>query len=228
MSKRHRINVDSTHWRCIDVRYDSVSTSMSTGLNLTIFILYQKVDESSHEGQQIIASKFWRTRLTKISDDQKSASDRPHSSSSGDVKMTTNTMRSVMASLNKMAILRQRTMVNKGNVTRSTPFRNFVPSEVEKEMERIVSTAIKGVVYDPKRSGVLARSLSDTIKGKLKNMKLPRYKFVCMVTIVDKTEPSLVIGSRCLWNDTADNYVTVEISNPSLVAIATVYAILQE
>ena len=121
-----------------------------------------------------------------------------------------------MASLNKMAILRQRTIANKGNVTNSIPFRKFIPGEVETEVERIMSTAIKGIVYDPKRSSVLARSLSDTIRNKLKTMKFPRYKFVCLVTIVDKSQAGLVMGSRCLWDEGSDNNATVNVSNSSV------------
>ena len=46
--------------------------------------------------------------------------------------------------------------------------------------------------------------------------------------ILGKTQPSLMIGSRCLWNDSSDNYITVEVSNDSLTAIATVYALMHE
>ena len=91
-----------------------------------------------------------------------------------------------------------------------------------------MSTAIKGIVYDPKRSSVLARSLSDTIRNKLKTMKFPRYKFVCLVTIVDKSQAGLIMGSRCLWDEGSDNYATVNVSNSSVEAVAIVYAIHQE
>ena len=173
-----------------------------------------------------MASNFWKTRLSKHDEDH--SSKRHGSGSSSDVKITAGAMKSVMASLNKMAVLRQRALVNKGNVSSSTPLRKFVPEETEREVTRIVSTAIKGIVYDPVRSGVLAKSLSETIRGKLKNMKFPRYKFVCTVTILGKTQPSLMIGSRCLWNDSSDNYITVEVSNDSVTAIATVYALMHE
>ena len=96
------------------------------------------------------------------------------------------------------------------------------------EVQRIVSTALKGVVYDSKMSSFLAKSLSDTIRNKLKTMKFPRYKFVCHVTIADKSQSGLMIGSRCLWDEGSDNYATVEVSNSSVAAVATVYAIHQE
>ena len=88
-----------------------------------------------------------------------------------------------------------------------------------------MSTALQGVVYDPKRSNVLARSLSETIRNKLKTMKFPRYKFVCLVTIVDKSQAGLIMGSRCLWDERSDNFATVEVSNSTVMAVATVYAI---
>ena len=195
---------------------------------IIMYLFFIKVEERNHEGHQILASMFWKTRLSRLSEDRNSARESNSSGSSDGVKITAGAMRSVMASLNKMAVLRERAIANKGNITSSTPLRKFVPAEVEKEVERILSTALKGVVYDPKRSGVLAKSISESVRGKLKNMKFPRYKFVCMVTILDKTQPSLVIGSRCLWNESSDNYVTVEVSNASLTAIATVYAVMHE
>ena len=127
-----------------------------------------------------------------------------------------------------MSILRQRTLVMKGNITKQTPLRKFIPTEVSAEVERILETALKGIKYEPKRAGILVKSLSDSIKGKVKTMKFPRYKFIVTVTITSQSDQSMISASRCLWNSSSDSYATAHFANGSLAAVATVYAIFHE
>ena len=150
------------------------------------------------------------------------------SEAGAEVKPNPLVMSSVLASLNKMQVLRQRTMALRGNITPKTPLRKFEPNAVREEMEKIVSSALKGVTYEPSRASVLSKSLSDTIKSKVKTMKYPRYKFISYVTICSQSNQCMFMGSRCLWNDVSDNHVTVNFRNDSLAAVATLFAIFHE
>lgn len=137
-------------------------------------------------------------------------------------------MTSVLHSLNRMKLIRQRTQAAKGNITADVPMRKFNPEEVNKEITRILATTLTGMTYDPKRASLLSKSLSESIKGKVKTMKFPRYKFVVMVTISSKSDQSIFIGSQYLWNTVTDSYAQGHYSNSSLIAVATVFAIFHE
>lgn len=146
----------------------------------------------------------------------------------GSINMNTHTITSVLASFNKMQLFRQRKLAMKGNITKLTPLRKFDPSEVTREIERILETSLTGVTYDPQRASVLSLALSESIKTKVKSMKFPRYKFVAMVTISSKSSQSMTVSSQCVWNAGMDTFSTGTYSNSSLMAVATVFAIFQE
>ncbi|XP_052234056.1 dynein light chain Tctex-type protein 2B-like [Dreissena polymorpha] len=159
---------------------------------------------------------------SKMEDNQVDSERRPS------VKINAAAVTSVLASFNKMQLLRQRTLAAKGNVTKATPLRTFNPREVKEEIERQLDTTLTGLTYDSKRASVLARSLSDTIKRKVKAMKFPRYKFVVFVTISSKSCLSMLVGSQCVWNAQIDTFATGTFINDSLVAVVTVFAVFQE
>lgn len=125
-------------------------------------------------------------------------------------------------------MIRQRTQAAKGNITPHTPMRKFNPSEVGREIDRILATTLLGVTYDPKRASVLSTGLSESIKEKVKTMKFPRYKFVSLVTISSKSSQSMIIGSQCVWNADMDSFANGHYSNGSLVAVATLFAVFKE
>ncbi|XP_053374921.1 uncharacterized protein LOC123533807 [Mercenaria mercenaria] len=146
----------------------------------------------------------------------------------GDVKPTVTSMTSVLNSLNRMKIIRQRTLASKGNITMDIPMRKFNSSEVSREINRILATTLTGMTYDPKRASILSKGLSESIKAKVKTMKYPRYKFVAMVTISSKSDQSIFVGSQCVWNTGTDSFATGQYSNGSLIAVASVFAIFKE
>lgn len=137
-------------------------------------------------------------------------------------------MTAVIHSLSRINLFRERTKASKGNVTKDTPLRKFTPNIVKEEMDRILVTALKGVKYEPKRASLLASSLSDSIKGKVKMMKFPRYKFIVSVTVSSRDDQCITVASRCLWNMASDSYATAYFTNDSIAAVATLFAILKE
>lgn len=145
-----------------------------------------------------------------------------------EVKPSVTSMMSVLHSINRMKNIRQRTQAAKGNITSDIPMRKFNPTEVCREIDRILTTTLSGVHYDPKRASVLSRSLSESIKGKVKTMKFPRYKFIVMVTITSKSSQGLFVGSQSVWNADTDSYATGKYCNGSLIAVASVHAVLKE
>ncbi|WAR03094.1 TC1D1-like protein [Mya arenaria] len=144
------------------------------------------------------------------------------------VKLTAAAMSTVLTSVNKMQMFRQRTQAAKGNITKTTPLRRFTPLEVQHELEQILESTLKGVMYDPKHASVLTMTLSDAVKSKVKSMKFPRYRLVSLVTICSQSRQSMMMGSQCVWNSGTDTYATAVYGNASLLAVATVFAVFKD
>jgi hypothetical protein len=84
-------------------------------------------------------------------------------------------------------------------------------------------------VYDPIRSRQLSKHLSTKALACLKELGFRRYKLVVTVTVGGlKERPSLVSGSRCLWNVATDDQAFATFSNPTVFAMAAVYALYYE
>lgn len=57
---------------------------------------------------------------------------------------------------------------------------------------------------------------------------IPRYKIVVVTHIGQLNEPSIQIGSRCLWDPVSDTFSSYVFKNASLFALANVYAVYFE
>lgn len=111
------------------------------------------------------------------------------------------------------------------NTYRLEPRTKFLPNKVSGIIFQILRDALASKSYDPKTCVALASELCDKIKSAVKQLDLPRYKIVSMVTIgqlVDKE--GLRIASRCLWNPAFDSHASCSFKNSSLFAVGTVYA----
>ncbi len=87
---------------------------------------------------------------------------------------------------------------------------------------------IAGREYDPQMCPRLAVQICNSIKGRVKQVRMPRYKIVCHVVIMPRSGQGIQLASKCLWDDKEDNFATHEWHNSSLQAIATVYGVFFE
>ena len=121
-----------------------------------------------------------------------------------------------------------------GNATRyensyqMAPKKKFLPDKAQKIIEETLEERLNEVEYSPDVCKALVTELSELIKERIKAMKLPRYKIICIVQIGQRLKQGLRIGSRCIWNTRFDNYATGEFSNPTLFAIGTAYVVYLE
>ena len=100
----------------------------------------------------------------------------------------------------------------------------FNPTRVENIMHTVLEAYLKGETYDAKMSTNLAQNISEVIKGRVKDLGYTRYKLVCNVLIGQDIHQDVRVASRCLWDDSLDNYATVNYKNGNLFAIASMYA----
>jgi hypothetical protein len=62
----------------------------------------------------------------------------------------------------------------------------------------------------------------------MKELALPRYKFVSHVMIGQNADQGINFASRSVWNTSTDNFASATYRNGSLFAIATVFAVYFE
>ena len=104
----------------------------------------------------------------------------------------------------------------------------FNSSKVKNMVDEILSSYLDGEGYEEKKCKMMAKNLSDVIRGRVKNLAFPRYKIVCSVTIGQIDAQSLQMSSRCLWSPEYDSFSTSYYKNTSLFCTALVYGIYMD
>ncbi|KAJ8036163.1 Tctex1 domain-containing protein 1 [Holothuria leucospilota] len=102
-------------------------------------------------------------------------------------------------------------------------------SDIQRLAENELERYLKDLRYDPIKCRQLTRDIASAILERVKEMKVPRYKFVVMVSLgSEKGNPGVQLGSRCLWNDSTDSSITVHFQNRNLFAVAIIYGLYKE
>lgn len=102
----------------------------------------------------------------------------------------------------------------------------------EGKVKEVIRTALEENVtektYDPNTCGAKCKLISEIVKERVKKLDLNRFKIVCVVTIGQVFEQSMLVTSRCLWNHKFDNAVSVEFRKGDIVAVGVVFAVYVE
>ena len=69
------------------------------------------------------------------------------------------------------------------------------------------------------------KTLSDSIKDKLKALGKDRYKFIVHVVIGESREQGIRSGTRCFWDASTDQTASATCVNDSLFICATAFAV---
>ncbi|XP_076441240.1 dynein light chain Tctex-type protein 2B-like [Babylonia areolata] len=110
----------------------------------------------------------------------------------------------------------------------SSPHQVFRPHLLQPDMQRILWHHLHDKAYNSQEAPELCKRLADAIKDKASRLDLPRYKFVSDVMIGQKQDQGLITGSRCLFDESRDNFVSASYENKSLFAVATLYGLYYE
>lgn len=111
---------------------------------------------------------------------------------------------------------------------RMEPKRSFNSGLVEKCIKDILEDRLENFQYNPKFSANIIKVLSEEIKDRVKVFCFDRYKIVCIVTLAQRNDQGLMLGSRSSWDKKNDNYACYTFMNPHIVCTATVYGIYRE
>lgn len=114
------------------------------------------------------------------------------------------------------------------NTYKMAPDRKFPEGDVRLILEEILTDRLAETKYDAEHCRQLSKSISDTVKNRVKELKIERYKIICLVHIGQMGNQGMRIGSRCLWDTNFDTYSSFVFKNGSLFAAATVYGVYFE
>ncbi|XP_052777511.1 dynein light chain Tctex-type 5-B-like [Mya arenaria] len=114
------------------------------------------------------------------------------------------------------------------NTYKMEPPEKFRSDKVKPIIEKVLATNLEGRKYDPIECSILSKALSDDIKQQVRGLNFQRYKIICLVTLGQKNDQGVSVGSRFLWDADRDSFATASWHNRHLYAVGTVYALYYE
>ncbi|KAK3769754.1 hypothetical protein RRG08_046861 [Elysia crispata] len=104
----------------------------------------------------------------------------------------------------------------------------FLPSKAKNEIETFLERHMADMTYDPTTAAHLTQTIADKVKNLTKELNCPRHKLVSTVVVGECKNQGLETASRCLWDESKDNFATVSHKNKSIFAVVTVFAVYFE
>lgn len=113
------------------------------------------------------------------------------------------------------------------------PERLFEWPSVETMLSKLLVSMLRDHKYDAQCSARTAVDIANTARTRLKALAFPRYRYVVTATIgsMQPNElPSLLFGSKCLWNGVTDAFssVTYVDDDETFYAVVVAFAVYLE
>lgn len=99
----------------------------------------------------------------------------------------------------------------------------FRPGKAKEIIKEVLEYKLKNQNYN--EAPKFGREIADTIKGKLKDLGLPRYKYVVHVLIGQQKGQGVRVGGKNLWDLDTDYCTSETYMTDEIFCLATVYAI---
>ncbi|KAL5476008.1 hypothetical protein EMCRGX_G025903 [Ephydatia muelleri] len=101
----------------------------------------------------------------------------------------------------------------------------FRPLVVKELIHKVLVEALKEKQFSTEEAKTLTKQLCDVIKERLKELQLPRYKYVVQVVIGEQKGEGVKMGCRCFWDSDTDNYAQDIFMNDTLFCVAAAFGI---
>uniref|UniRef100_A0A8C0EPW3 Tctex1 domain-containing protein 2 n=1 Tax=Bubo bubo TaxID=30461 RepID=A0A8C0EPW3_BUBBB len=99
----------------------------------------------------------------------------------------------------------------------------FKSSTVKECIHAILKEKLANVQYIPEEMPQLTKSLSETIKDRLKEEGFDRYKMVVQVVIGEQRGEGVNMAARCFWDADTDSYAHDVYINDSLFCVVAAF-----
>ena len=101
----------------------------------------------------------------------------------------------------------------------------FKPRQVEALMSAYISDFLSPKSYDPAETSNWAKELAAGLKNRLKELRLPRYKYLVQVIIGENKGAGVRCGARCFWDQTTDKVAQTHFTNDSLFCVVAAFGV---
>ncbi|XP_029816597.1 tctex1 domain-containing protein 2 [Manacus vitellinus] len=99
----------------------------------------------------------------------------------------------------------------------------FKSSSVKECIHAILKEKLANVQYNPEEMPELTKSLSETIKDRLKEEGYDRYKMVVQVVIGEQRGEGVNMAARCFWDADTDSCAHDVFMNDSLFCVVAAF-----
>jgi len=118
--------------------------------------------------------------------------------------------------------------VTLANTYRLEPDRCFPYYEVESICNEVLKKQIEGKQYSSELCARLAVSVSAEVTNCVKMLGIQRYRIVTVTNFTQKSDQTVRVASRCLWNTEFDTSASVKLDINDIIATCTVYMVYVE
>lgn len=104
-------------------------------------------------------------------------------------------------------------------------FKNrFHPSVAKDIIKQVLESKLADKTYNSEIAPQWSREIADEIKNKLKELDIPRYKYVVNVALGEQRGEGIRVGCRCFWDPECDSYAQESFSNVRVMDVRTLGA----
>ncbi|XP_055738669.1 dynein light chain Tctex-type 5 [Salvelinus fontinalis] len=121
-----------------------------------------------------------------------------------------------------------RPAVQMENTFQLAPHRRFPVLTVNDILKDVLASYLQEEKYEAELCRQMTKTISEVIKARVKDLMVPRYKIIVLISIGQLSDQNMRIGSRCLWDSSNDTFSSHSFKNSSLFAVANVYAVYFE
>lgn len=101
----------------------------------------------------------------------------------------------------------------------------FRPYKLQDKIREVLIEQMKDQTYNPATVNDNIKDVSRNVHQLMKNIQLPRYKFIIQTIVGQKLDQILQIASRCLWDPKTDNMISVNYESKDMFSVVNVYAV---
>ncbi|KAI8593006.1 Tctex1 domain-containing 2-like protein [Geranomyces variabilis] len=101
----------------------------------------------------------------------------------------------------------------------------FRPAAIQKLIHQALVDRLTGATYNADSCATWSKEIADEIKNRLKDLDLPRYKYVVNVVIGEMRGEGVRMGCRCFWDADTDNVAQDTFINDSLFCVVAAFGV---
>ncbi|XP_013407908.1 tctex1 domain-containing protein 1-B [Lingula anatina] len=114
------------------------------------------------------------------------------------------------------------------NTYQLAPSTRFPIGSVKGIIRDVLDSYLAEERYSPELCRQMTKTISEVVKARVKELMIPRFKIICLVTIGQLKDQGCRVSSRCLWDPSNDTYASYEFRNSSLFAVGMVFGVYTE